>query len=35
MHEQEIQALVAAVVLAVVHVFSGRMRFLRGVPRSA
>jgi hypothetical protein len=34
MDEQSILALVAAVVLAVVHVFGGRLRFMAGVPRS-
>jgi len=33
--EQPLQALVAAAILALVHLFSGRMRFLGGVPRSA
>lgn len=35
MDEQTIGALVAACVLAAVHVFSGKLRFLGGVPRSA
>lgn len=34
MEEQPFAALLAAVVLAVVHAFSGRMRFLGGAPRS-
>ncbi len=34
MDERQIAALVAAVALAVVHVLSGGMRFLHGVPRS-
>lgn len=35
MDEQQVQALVAAVVLAVVHLVGAKMRFLGGVPRSA
>lgn len=34
MSEHELQALLGATVLALVHLFSGRLRFMEGIPRS-